>query len=360
MNMTTQAEAISPALQPYLENLESRIDPAEEERLEAEWQAFLAGGFGDELFSPARARPAPARIDWPSIHINDAIDDYESMALSQLAGVSGLLERGGGAPLSVRCNYGTGILPSLFNAELFTMPGDTNTLPTTRPLTGGHDAIRTLLDKGVPPFHAGLGEKVFAMAGRFQAIRAAYPKIGRYVHLYHPDMQGAIDGCELLWGSDLFLDLYEEPELVHACLELISDTYIAFMRKWFALVPAEAEVNVHWQLWHKGRIMLRLDSGMNLSPAMFDEFIAPYEQRLFDAFGGGAVHFCGRGDHYIEQLCSLRGMNAVNLSQPHLNDMETIYRHTVDRGIPLLSLHHGTAEAALAAGRDLKGLVHAG
>ena len=38
---------------------------------------------------------------------------------------------------------------------------------------------------------------------------------------------------------------------------------------------------------------------MNLSPDMFMEFIFPYNQRLFDIFGGGGDHFCGRGDHFI-------------------------------------------------------------
>jgi len=41
----------------------------------------------------------------------------------------------------------------------------------------------------------------------------------------------------------------------------------------------------------------RIDPAMNLSPGMVSEFALPYDQRLLDAFGG-AVHFCGRGDHY--------------------------------------------------------------
>ena len=44
-----------------------------------------------------------------------------------------------------------------------------------------------------------------------------------------------------------------------------------------------------------------------------------------------------------------------NLTQPECNDMETIYRNTVDRGILLLGLD---AAVAAAAGRDLRGRVH--
>jgi hypothetical protein len=108
---------------------------------------------------------------------------------------------------------------------------------------------------------------------------------------------------------------------------------------------------------HKGNIMLRTDSGMNLSPAMYDEFIRPYEQRCLDACGGGAIHYCGRGDHFIASMTSQRGLTGINLSQPHLNDMEVIYCNTVDRGIPILGLSRTAATAALAAGRDLHHLV---
>lgn len=111
-------------------------------------------------------------------------------------------------------------------------------------------------------------------------------------------------------------------------------------------------------MMHEGVIMLRDDSAMNLSPAMFEEFVKPYDQRLLDAFGGGAIHFCGRGDHYIDSMCAMPGMHAIAMSQPDYNDMEVIYGATVDRGINLIGLNRTAAESALAAGRDLHGRVH--
>jgi hypothetical protein len=97
---------------------------------------------------------------------------------------------------------------------------------------------------------------------------------------------------------------------------------------------------------------------MNFSPEMFDEFIRPYDAELLRRLGGGAIHFCGRGDHYIRSAASIDGLLAMNLSQPSYNDMETIYSATVDRGIPLLGLDRSTAEQALARGRDLHHRVH--
>ena len=91
---------------------------------------------------------------------------------------------------------------------------------------------------------------------------------------------------------------------------------------------------------------------------MFAEFIAPYNQRILRECGGGADHFCGRGDHYIDQLTDLEGLHAVNLSQPEYNDMEVIYQATVDKGIPIIGFQRDVAEQAVADGRDFHGFMH--
>ena len=77
------------------------------------------------------------------------------------------------------------------------------------------------------------------------------------------------------------------------------------------------------------------------------------------SLAGAAVHFCGRGDHYIGRLTQLRGVYGIQLSQPAYNQMEEIYRHTVDQGIPLIGLELRAAEGAVTAGRRLHGRVHA-
>jgi hypothetical protein len=175
-----------------------------------------------------------------------------------------------------------------------------------------------------------------------------YPKIKKYVKVYHPDLQGPLDICELLWGGEIFYAMYDEPELVHAMLRLVTDTYIEFIEKWFKMFPPSAEMNPHWgMLWHRGAITLRNDSAMNLSPALYREYAMPYDGELLARYGG-AEHFCGRGDHYIELLSTLPGLNGVQMSQPHLNDMEIIYKNTVDKGIKLMSLKRDVAERDLS------------
>lgn len=348
-------------LNQYLDDLERRIDSAVEDQLLSAWEAFTAGTFEGDIFSPKRAVKSPPVLEWPKVNVNLAQVDLDAMVLQQYGACSGQLANGAGSLMTVRANYGTPIIPTLFGAELFVMDESFNTLQTCRPL--GAEAMQALADRGIPVMEAGLGRTVLAAGRRFAEIAEQYPKIGKYVHIFHPDMQGPMDLCEMLWGSEVFIDLIDKPERVHQVLSVLTETYVRFMKAWDAIVCSNGSSNgqswaTHWGMLHQGKIMIRTDSGMNLSPAIYDEFIRPYDQRLFTDLGGGAVHFCGRGSHYIASTCSMDGMYAIHLSQPHLNDMEVIYRNTVDKGIKLLGFERKHAEAALAAGRDLHSAVH--
>jgi len=348
---------LNDTLKRYLEDLEKRIDPEGELRLLAEWTDFAEGRFRGGIFSPRRTQSRPPSFEWPTVHINGALEDFDLMCLQQYRICSERLAAGDGALLSVRANYGTSIIALLFGVEPFIMPAETDTLPTTVPL---HDAaaVRRIVGLGLPDLNAGYGSRVFEMGERFRAIGREYPNIGRHVHIYHPDAQGPLDICEVIWGCEIFLAFYDEPDLVKALLELVTDTYAAFMRAWGKIVPFRKGSNVHWDIMHKGSIMLRDDSAMNISPALFDEFVVPYDQRLLAEFGGGAIHFCGRGDHFIPRMSRIKGLHAVNLSQPELNNMEIIFANTIDKGINLVDLAPEAAAAARKCGRPLRGRVH--
>lgn len=342
-------------LQPFLDDLQRRIDPDQEKTFRSAWISFLDDQCTEDVFVSPPRTPAEPGLDWPDIGINDAIDETETMILSQFKGCSDILAGGGRGVLDVRCNYGTGILPTLFGCELFMMDPELNTLPTALPLHS-EEKIQQLLDAGVPDLQTGLGEKVFTCAQRFREIMDAHPTLAEHVEVYHPDLQGPIDVAEVVWGSEIFLALIDQPDLVKQFLELVTETYITFLKAWFDLFPQETPHACHWWGMHKGWAMLRNDSLVNLSPEMYVEFVRPMDQKIFDTFGGlGSIHYCGRGDHFIEPMSEMTGLTSIWMSQPELNDMATIYRNTVDKGIKLTGLN---ASAANAAGRPLKGQVN--
>ncbi|MBQ2988812.1 MAG: hypothetical protein IJD59_06895 [Clostridia bacterium] len=329
-----------------LEDIERRIDPQTEEDFIGQWRDFLWDRFDGEVFNPERKKISPPSADFAPVHVNDTFGDLDLMLRFELLKISDALNHRH-RNLAIRANYGTGILSSVFGAEIIVMDRKYHTNPTTRAI-GGTEKMRALTAAGIPDLRTGFGKDVFDFGELCRETFRAYPKIEEYVRIYHPDVQGPLDICELLWGGDMFYEMYDDPDFVHEALSLITETYAAFLDKWYEIVPKNTEMNPHWTdwayLWHRGTILLRCDSAVNLSPAFYREFSAPYDSRLMARFGGGCVHFCGRGDHYIETLCKIPGVYGINMSQPHLNDMETIFRHTVDRGIKLLAFNKGWAE----------------
>lgn len=345
---------------PYLDDLARRIDPAEEERIHAGWIDFLEGRLEGQIdgafVAPSRA-PKPPTIDWPQIHVNDALADIDTMVLHQLSLASDVLAGGGNSILNVRTNYGVSIMTSQLGCEVVTMAREQGNLPTTRALTGD-DPIRAALHRGVPDLRAGQGGDVFDCGERMAEVLAREETIDRWVHLYHPDAQGPIDNAELAWGSDIFYAFYDDPHLMHVFLDLMVEHYITFLRAWFDRHPPRGEYSSHWGFLMKGQVMLRDDSLMNLSPEIYDEFIYAREARCLDELGGGAIHYCGRGSHVIDRFHEMEGLYAVNLSQPHLNEMDVVFDGTVEKGVNIIGLMPAAARDALDAGRNLHGRVH--
>ncbi|MCK5805401.1 MAG: hypothetical protein KAI66_21400, partial [Lentisphaeria bacterium] len=241
----------------FLEDLEHRIDPAVEENLLAQWDTFMDGEFEGDIFSPKRVRGIETKLEWPAVRVNQALADLDCMLMQQLCLAQSSVARGNGQIACVRTNYGSSILPSVFGVKLFIMDDEYNTLPTSEPVEGGTDGVRALLDAGPPDLDAGFGARVFEMGQRFADAFAPYPNLRKYVHVYHPDMQGPMDVCEVIWGSGMFVELFDKPKLVHQLLDLVTDTYIRFRARWLELMPAEGDRDTHWALRHKGHVMLR-------------------------------------------------------------------------------------------------------
>ena len=327
-----------------LEDIEARIDPATEDDYRNQWNAYWNTKLDVPVFVPERKKVSTPGVKIQHIHINDALENTELMLARELEDVSFCLSKPTPA-LGVRANYGTGIITSLFGAELFVMPREMKTLPTTRPI--GDDAkIQQIAERGVPDLNTGFGERVFVFAELCRETFEKYPKIKKYVSVYHPDMQGPLDAADLLWGTDIFYAMYDDPELVHSLLRTVTDTYTGFMQKWYGYFPNDDRLAVHWRLMHPGNIMIRLDSAMNLSVDFYNEFSKPYDKELFDRFGGGCLHFCGRGDHFVGSALEIDSMYGINMSQPHLNDMNKILELVSKAGKRIVALPDAEKYAA--------------
>lgn len=291
----------------------------------------------------ARCAATAPDTDWPSYPYNDTFVDPAKMLLDQLRAPFLHHQLGDYHPLNIRCNYGTVILPSVFGAGYQLTE---TSLPWAHHL-GGRDEVRALIDRGVPDTHHGLGGTCFQTAAYYREVLSAYPRLREAITLYHPDLQGPFDVAHLIWGPDILYALYDCPDLVHALLALVTETYRVWMREWKAFVGEGNEFTTQWNFYIRGGIMLRDDTPVMLSAGHYEEFVKPYDQALLDEFGG-CIHFCGRGDAFISSMGECEHLYGIHSSQPDLNDVDLLLRSTVDRGIALLGFpqHYLTATGA--------------
>ena len=271
--------------------------------------------------------------DWPDYAYNDAFFDPEMMLLSQLRGPFLHYQLRDYAPLAIRANYGTVILPSIFGADYQLTE---TSLPWAHHLPD-RAAILRLIERGVPDFCANLGDTCFQTAEYYMEALAPYPNLAREVQIYHPDLQGPFDVAHLLWGPDIFVALYDCPVVVHALLDLVVETYIAWLTRWKAVVGEDNDFTAHWSVMMRGGAMIRDDTPVMISGEQYQTFVKPYDQMLLDAFGG-CIHFCGRGDQFIESMADSHRLYGINSSQPELNDMARLWQACQWNHLVLLDL----------------------
>jgi hypothetical protein len=304
-----------------LERVEAALDPAHLARTRLLWEDA-------RHYRPIPHLPlvvACGAPDWPQYSMDEIQSDMEKMLVSELAHVyAACLVKDDILP-AIRANYGTGILPSLFGCEI--MRFDHGALPAALPL---HDTerIRAHVAVGIPDLHGGLGGRVLDTVAFYVEALKPYPKLREWVTIDLADTQGPLDAAEVAWGSEIFMYMYEDPELVHAFLGLVTGTLAAFTRAHQAIdgipfAPAPSPL---------GRVCIREDSSVMVSGEMYDTFCKPYAQRLLDEFGG-CIHWCGDGKAWWRSLITLRNLTAVNPFQGQYYDPVDMHRACRDAGV---------------------------
>ncbi len=203
--------------------------------------------------------------------------------------------------------FGTGVLASGFGSRITIADGRGNDPAVAGPcITSIADARRL---KMPDPERDGWMPRVLA------AIDHARGHSDLPVGL--TDMQGPLDTLGQMCGQvQLFTWMYDEPALVHDLLDLVTDAFIAWVgvQKEHIGEPRDSSNGLQGVGASAVGCWESDDDMTMLSPDMYAEFVAPRVARIFDAFGGGSLHFCGKGYQHLETILDHRSMRVVNNS----------------------------------------------
>jgi hypothetical protein len=295
-------------LAPHLEWLEARLDPARAEAAEARQQAAAAyesiAGLPvivsaiDDMSKQGEPWPG-----WPAVRYGEAFRDPAAMLLSELRSAHEQVMVGDDRVITLRPNYGVGVIPSLLGCEVV-QRGDE--LPWVLPLS--REALGRALVAGVPNVHAGLAGRAQETAAYFRETLAPHPRLSGSVRIGIADNQGPFNLAAEVIGTDIYTLVLEEQRLVREVLELVTDTYIAFTQAQKAAVGEPSDVAYNFQCRLAGGARISEDNALSVSPRLYEQLCAPHNARALARFGGGTVLVCGEPGPHFDIMAATRGV----------------------------------------------------
>lgn len=251
---------------------------------------------------------------------------------------------------AVRANFGTIVIASLFGAHVEQVAENP---PWVRKVPGQEIGLDAILDRDPCDFSQGWIPRIVETCHFYQHVLREYPNLRDMIRIVLPDLQGPFDNLELIVGDELFIQLYTHPELVQKALHAMAMAQVGLARHLQPYVTDGPEGYVHQHaVTIKGQILVRADSVIMMSPEMYGELIAPYDEYVLHELGGGGIHTCGTADQHTDAFLSLPSISCLDLGQSELNDMESIYAAARRRGIPIVRVL--ASEEELVSGSIMK------
>ena len=192
------------------------------------------------------------------------------------------------------------ILGACLGAE-FVFPPDKDSDIVGQPLEG----LRDLADLPAP---ASLLEHplIRRLDAQIAAVRRARPDL-RVIPPFFWDtsgratIHGFLTTALKLYGEEVFVRVYDEPEFIIALHDWIAAVYVALIRH-FAHLGDLPVTSVH----------IGECSGTMLRPAHYERFVIPYASRLGRELGPVRLHSCGRSDHLLAAIAKIENLGSLD------------------------------------------------
>ena len=266
----------------------------------------------------------PPPPEWPTYPFTETWDDVEKKFMNALgmAYCGALLKDD--KLLTLTPEYGVVNIPELFGVPSIVSDVGWSMSEGVQDL----DTVRALIDRGVPDLRSGHGAKTEAFLDFGAEVVAQYENLSEVLHFVVPDNQGPFDLAHLIWGQEIFYALYDHPDVVHQLLDLATETYIEFSHFYKQKLgePADSAYHTCGVRLVRGGVRICDDTPVLCSADTYREFIRPYNERAYTPFSGGWLHYCGNGNHLLEQMLATPGVNAVHMGNPDHCDLYELYQ----------------------------------
>ncbi len=326
-------------LEELLASMEHEIDPEREKeieelhRLSVSYQPVprLPLVMNYPVGEGARFEPLPHGRVYESAEYmlyNELVSAFE-------ASIAYKYEMSDDLPITIRPNFGTVLVASILGGRVEQVDDHR---PWVRPFETDRDFFR-IFDADAESRDAGWLPRVVETYQRYDELLSPYPRFRACIRTVLPDLQGPLDILAQLRGEKLFTDFYTDPTVVDDGIALVSRTLRAvFMHLSPFTVDGPQGFTHQHAMMIAGNILIRDDSAVMISPHMYERHILAADAALLETAGGGGIHACGRIEHDFDLFLSIPHLRCIDLGQPEMNDIDSLYREAAPRKVALIRM----------------------
>ncbi len=319
---------VAPAeLEKYLTLLEEAIDPDHREEVEA---------LQTNTFLFAKASRIPVLVStrndvahqnfkesgWPVYPFQRMWNDPAAMLLNELLPAYESVILKDDKVFTARPNLSQLFIPSFFGATGICSGNSLDDMPSINHVPP-RDEIEKLIEQGVDIESSFMMEKYRAIIEKWKEIIAPYPRLSRWLHFALPDLQGPFNLYFLLRGSEAYIDVFDNPDLVDRLLKILTEI-IAQTVNSLSSYLGEKEKGYCWNYGYPGLFRNIDDNATLISRDQYLRFVHPWNVQLMASCGGGIHHYCGDGRHIARDIMSIPGVRGLNFGNPEKQDWDFI------------------------------------
>lgn len=251
---------------------------------------------------------------------------------------------------TIRPNWGTVLVASVLGGAAEQLGDDT---PWIRRGSGAGISLEAIAEADPDLPRSGWVPRILETYAAYRELLEPYPEVAAGLQITIPDLQGPLDTVEQLLGAELFTEMVDRPELVRAALLRTAELQVACARLFrpYATERAAGFTHQHGFLV-AGGILVRDDSAVMLSPEMYRDLVAPADEAVLSAAGGGGIHSCGRVEHAVPEMLALASVRCIDFGQSWMNDVDRLYPSAREKGIPFLRIRPSRGELETASVLD--------
>jgi len=347
-------------LEQLLSEISVRLDPERCREVDERYRRALAYEQTDRpplVVQPEFGRSFALPEPWSAFRrysYRESFDDPAAMMQNMLLDrvVPGLII-GDDSPLAIRNDHGTIQIGSAVGGNWMLHE---NNFPWVEHFDSLEPIERIANSSAPVDLEAGVLPRSFATLKYYAEKLRMFPPCADAIQIAMPDLQGPLDNADLLWGSGIYYAFSDAPELLERLLsrlvDVIGQVYQAYRP--YTSDRLDPVANTQHGYVIPGRLLIRDDSAIMLSAGTYAQHVRPHDVRLLRELGGtpphfvsegvrgrcgGAIHFCGNGQHLVEAMVEPEEVRGLDFGEIHLMDADWIYGVCRERKV---SLHRVT------------------